>query len=114
MADNPQETIRELKDLVVAYAKQETIDPIKGLGRYVGLRARRVPSCSASACFFLAMSGLRALQTETGDAFDDWRSFVPYLIVVVFLAILAAISYFAARRRKNEAESGVTGAKSEA
>ena len=60
------------------------------------------------------MSGLRALQTETGDVFDDWLSFVPYLIVVAFLAILAAISYFAARRRKNEAESGITGAKSEA
>ena len=99
MADNPQQTIRELKDLVVAYAKQETIDPIKGLGRFVGFGIGGAVLLG-SGCFFLAMAILRALQTQTGDAFADWRSFLPYLIVVILLLIVAFISYLAAKKRR--------------
>ena len=99
MADNPQQTIRELKDLVVAYAKQETIDPIKGLGRFVGFGIGGAVLLG-TGCFFLAMAILRALQTQTGDAFADWRSFLPYLIVVILLLIVAYISYLAAKKRR--------------
>ena len=99
MADNPQQTIRELKDLVVAYAKQETIDPIKGLGRFVGFGIGGAVLLG-TGCFFLAMAILRALQTQTGDAFADWRSFLPYLIVVILLLIVAFISYLAAKKRR--------------
>jgi uncharacterized protein involved in cysteine biosynthesis len=99
VADNPQQTIRELKDLVVAYAKQETIDPIKGLGRFVGFGIGGAVLLG-TGCFFLAMAILRALQTQTGDAFADWRSFLPYLIVVILLLIVAFISYLAAKKRR--------------
>ena len=99
MADNPQQTIRELKDLVVAYAKQETIDPIKGLGRFVGFGIGGAVLLG-TGCFFLAMAILRALQTQTGDAFADWRSFLPYLIVVILLFIVAYIAYVAAKKRR--------------
>ena len=46
------------------------------------------------------MAILRALQTQTGDAFADWRSFLPYLIVVILLLIVAYISYLAAKKRR--------------
>jgi Putative Actinobacterial Holin-X, holin superfamily III len=98
-ADNPQQTIAELKDLVIAYAKQETVDPIKGLGRWVGYGLGGAVLLGAGV-FFLAMAVLRALQTQTGDAFADWRSFIPYLIVVVLLSIVAGFAYLAARRRR--------------
>jgi hypothetical protein len=99
VADNPQETIRELKDLVVAYAKQETLDPLKGLGRYVGYGILGA-ILLGSGLFFLSMGVLRVLQTQTGDAFADWRSFLPYLIVVALLLGLAYLAYFAASKRK--------------
>ena len=99
MADNPQQTIRELKDLVVAYAKQETIDPIKGLGRFVGFGIGGAVLLGTGG-FFLAMALLRALQTQTGDTFADWRSFFPYLIVVILLLIVAFVAYVAAKKRR--------------
>jgi hypothetical protein len=81
----------ELWDLVRAYAKQETVAPVKGLGRYV---ARGV-----AGSLFLGVGGvlvvlasLRALQTESGDAFDGNWSFVPYVIVLIGSAALAVLA----------------------
>ena len=99
MADDPQRTIRELKDLVVAYAKQETLDPLKSLGKYVGFGIAGA-LLLGFGIFFLAMGLLRALQTETGRAFANWRSFLPYLIVVAVLVGCAATAFAFARRRK--------------
>ena len=46
------------------------------------------------------MSALRALQTETGTTFTGNWSFVPYVIVVIGLLILAGISWMIASKRK--------------
>jgi len=108
LADNPQETIRELKDLVIAYAKQETIDPLKGLGRYIGYGVGGAVLLGTGV-FFLAMAGLRALQTQTGDTFADWRSFFPYFIVVIVLLVIAGIAFMLARKRGEQAGELVTG-----
>jgi Putative Actinobacterial Holin-X, holin superfamily III len=99
VADNPQDTIRELKDLVVAYVKQETVDPLKGIGRYLGYGVGGA-SLLGFGVFFLSMGVLRVLQTETGDTFEDWRTFLPYLIVVALLLICAGLAYLGATRRK--------------
>jgi Putative Actinobacterial Holin-X, holin superfamily III len=99
VADDPRQTIQELRDLVVAYARQETLDPLKGMGRYIGLGIAGAVLIG-SGIAFLAIGALRALQTETGDTFDDWMSFLPYLIVVVGLLILAGIAWMAGSRRK--------------
>jgi hypothetical protein len=52
---------------------------------------------------FLAMSGLRALQTETGDTFDGNWSWAPYAIVVTALLLLGAIAWRGAASRKDMA-----------
>ncbi len=55
--------------LVVDYAKQETLGPLKSLGRFVafGVAGSRGPVHRRDVLLLLA--GLRALQTETGSTF---------------------------------------------
>src|SRR5262245_55941787 len=78
------ELVSELRDLVVAYVKQETIAPLTALGRWVAWGI-------AGSLFlgfgvvFLAMAGLRVLQDETGETFTGNWSWVPYVIVVFAL-----------------------------
>ena len=68
--------------LTVDYLKQETIEPLRGLGRflYMGIAA----SFFAAFGILLILIGvLRLLQTETGTALHgDW-SWVPYAVVIV-------------------------------
>jgi hypothetical protein len=95
---SPQQTIQELRELVVAYFKQETLDPLKGLGRYLGFGVAGALLLGVGV-FFLAMSGLRALQTETGTTFTGNWSWAPYGIVVVGLLLLTGLAWMARSRR---------------
>ena len=98
--------ITELRDLVVAYLKQQTLVPLQQLGRYIGFGLAG-SLLLGFGVVFLALSGLRALQEETGDTFTgDW-SWVPYLIVIVALMLGGALVWLArgARRLKKEARS---------
>ena len=80
----------ELWDLVRAYAKQETVEPLKGLGRFIafGLAGSALLGIGL---VLLAVAGLRALQTETGSTFDGNWSWAPYLIVLAVCAALLAL-----------------------
>jgi hypothetical protein len=73
---------QELFQLVVGYAKQETTEPIKNLGRFIkyGMAGALLGSLGA---VLLLLGGLRLLQTETGDAFDGNWTFVPYVVVLI-------------------------------
>jgi len=85
-SDNGSHGLRHAGDdafqLTVDYLKQETIEPLKGLGRFLYM--------GIAGSFFLAfgillilLGVLRLLQTETGTALTgDW-SWVPYAVVVV-------------------------------
>lgn len=81
----------ELWEMVVAYARQETVDPLKRLGRFL---AFGVPGAllTGTGLVLLAVAGLRALQTETDGRFDgDW-SWVPYGIVLAAGAVVTVLS----------------------
>ena len=85
-SDNGSHGLRHAGDdafqLTVDYLKQETIEPLKGLGRflYMGIAGS---FCLAFGILLVLLGVLRLLQTETGSALQgDW-SWVPYAVVVV-------------------------------
>jgi len=91
VADNPQQTIRELKELVIAYAKQETLDPLKGLGRYVAYGVGGA-LLIGTGVMFLAIGALRALEGDRrGQHFTGNWSWAPYAIVIVGALALAGL-----------------------
>lgn len=99
--DNLPTLVAELWELVVAYAKQETIEPLKGLGRFLAWGAVGALLTGMGAVFLL-LGALRALQEETGDTFRGNWSWAPYAIVLVGALAVAglAVSMVGAGRRR--------------
>ena len=89
--------IGEAINLVKAYAKQETIDPLRSVGSYLawGISGALLLSIG---WLFLLVGLLRVLQTEL-HAFDHGWSFVPYFAVVAVGAIVAALFVRNVRKR---------------
>ncbi len=96
-SDNGTRGLRHAGDdafqLTVDYLKQETVEPLKGLGRFLYM--------GIAGSFFLAggillilIGILRLLQTETGTALTgDW-SWVPYAVVVLLgIAVIGVAAW---------------------
>ena len=104
-SENPalSDTGTDLWDTLVGYARQETVDPLRGLGRFIAYGV----GGSVLMAFGLAMlvlSGLRALQTETGSRFTGSWSWAPYLIALVLTGIIIAIAVKAISRETRKRE----------
>ena len=84
-------TLQDLKTLVVGYVRQETLDPIKDLGRFLGLGLAGVVIGGVGG-LFLILGGIRALQAETGSTFTGNLSFLPYLFALILCAIVAGLA----------------------
>lgn len=93
--------VEELWQLVVTYVKQETVEPIKGLGRFVGFGIGGSFLVGLGTVLLL-VGGLRALQEETGTTFTGNWSWAPYGItfVVGVLVIALAVSRVGKAKRK--------------
>ncbi len=91
-------TVTDLWELVKAYAKQETLGPLKGIGRSLafGIAGSVVLSVGL---VLLALALLRALQTETGTTFTGSWSWAPYLLTLAGVAVVIVLALAAARRR---------------
>lgn len=91
------EVASELKELTISYAKQETVDPLKGLSRYIGYGL----GGSLLLAVGLSMMGLamlRALQTETGTTFTGSWSWAPYGLTMLALLLVAVIAIRGVRK----------------
>jgi hypothetical protein len=89
----------ELWELSTAYAKQQTIDPLKGLGRFVGFGVGGA-ILFALGSILLLLAALRALQTETGTTFTGNLSWAPYLIIAGAAGLLIALVVWRIVHRK--------------
>lgn len=101
--DGPSKSIQqvatELWELATSYAKQETIDPLKGLGRFLGYGVGGAIALGIGVMLLL-LAGLRALQTETGTTFTGNLSWAPYLIAVAVGSVLIGLALWRISKRK--------------
>lgn len=101
MSDQPNTPRRRLSssdqvsDLVVtlkAYARQETVEPIKGAARWVAVGTIASLSLGLSM-IFLMMAILRLSQDIGGTVLDGSWSFVHYFITLVVVSALVALAF---------------------
>ena len=107
--DSARRNVDEIKELGTRYLKEETIEPVKNLGRFAAW------GCLGSllvglGSLLLLLGVLRLLQTETA-VFRGDLSWLPYLIVVLLaLAEMAVMGWRIvsgpAKRRQKSGKKG--------
>ena len=102
MADNnadksPAETFGELRTMVTDYARQETVEPIKLLGKWIGFGVAGALMVGIGVSY-LAFALLR--WTQSIDWFQpDTRNWLPYLIAFTGLIVCVALAVLAMTRK---------------
>lgn len=86
---SPDRPTGDLPEMLKRYVRQETLDPLRTLGRFVGFGLAGA-LLVATGCLLLAVGGLRLLQEW--DALDGNWSWVPYLAAAVLLAGTATLA----------------------
>jgi hypothetical protein len=84
-------SVGDVIDYVTAYAKQETLGPLKGAGNWLGYGF--AASAALGLGLVLMLVGLlRLVQTEWERSATGNLSWLPYLIVVVVASVLLALT----------------------
>ena len=97
-------SIGQVIDLVKEYAKQETLGPIKGAGRWLAAGAAGAVLLG-TGCVLLVLGVLRMMQNEFGKTFrGSWMTMLPYLVALV--ASLAVMGLAAWRISKKTLQKG--------
>jgi hypothetical protein len=87
----------DVVQLVLDYAKQETLEPLKGAARFVAFGVIGAVALSAGAMLLL-LGLLRALQTETGSTFRGNWSWAPYLLTAVAATMVMGLAAWRIRK----------------
>ena len=82
-------SVPELIEFVRAYVKQETIDPLRGVGRWIAFGAAGA-FCIGLGLVIVLLGVLRLIEEEWDRSSTGSLSWLPYLItLLVAVAILA-------------------------
>lgn len=106
MADEPSRSpsrqepasIGDVIETVKAYAKQETVDPLKRAGKYIAFGAAGGLLTGAGVSLLL-LGLLRFLQSEWHWSASGRWSWISYLITLVGVAVVGAVSIRYASRQ---------------
>ena len=88
----------EVLEVVKSYARQELLDPLRGVPRWLALGLLGSIGVIIGVVL-LVLALLRGLQTETGAAFEGNLSWVPYAIALVAMLLLATAMGMLVNRR---------------
>lgn len=91
-------SIGDVVDLVKAYAKQETIGPLKGAGRWLAMGAAGATALGIGGIIVL-LGLLRLVQTEWARAARGSLSWLAYVIVLV--AAAGAVAFALSRIKQD-------------
>ena len=98
---NPVEGAQEMQRLLVDYAKQETVEPLKTLGRYLGLGIAGA-IVMFMGVFFIGLATLRLLQSLDTFEGGSWMSTLPYLVAIVVLGLAIVFIYLSLSRARRK------------
>jgi uncharacterized BrkB/YihY/UPF0761 family membrane protein len=96
---NPLEDAQDVQQMLVGYAKQETLEPLKQLGRYLGLGIAGSVLVFLGV-FFAGLGTLRLLQTLDAFAGASWMSTLPYVVAILVLLLALVLIYLSLSRAK--------------
>ena len=94
----PVDQVGDLFDSVKQYARQETLEPIKGAVRWIAV-GTLAALCLGLALVFTALGILRLSQDLGGTTLDGSWSFLHYFITLSIVAILVAVTFSRVSRR---------------
>lgn len=86
------EQVTDLVDSVKAYARQETLEPLRGAARWVAVGTLAALSLGLSMVF-VALGVLRLSQDLGSHTLDGAWSFVHYLITLAVVSLLVWVSF---------------------
>jgi hypothetical protein len=87
----PAAQVASTIELIKDYARQETVDHFKGIGRFVGYGVIGA-TCVSLGIVLLVVGLLRLLQDVGEDTFYGFWSIVPYLIALVVCGVVVALA----------------------
>lgn len=91
------QVVSDLWQLVRNYARQETVDPLKSIGRFLmwGVAGSVL---LALGVLFASLAVLRGLQHETGRHLTGSWTWVPYAVALVVDAVVVALALRAIKK----------------